>query len=114
MLCSTEIRLTLIYQEEKKIYQEEFTTHAYSFGLKLKQNHATNAFAKVFREPADKYCVIKQVTCVMEVSGCAPVLALRHVLKFSILIFSINDCFYPLLEIPFFFFKLFCKFLPYK
>lgn len=68
----------------KKIYQEEFATHAFSFGLKLKQNHATNTFAKVFREPADKYFVIKQVvTCVMEVSGCALVLALRHVLRFS-------------------------------
>lgn len=78
-----EIRLTLIYQEEKKIYQEEFY-HPCSLGLYLKQYHATNMFAKVFREFTDKYWMIKQVvTCVMGVSGCAPVLVLRHVPWFS-------------------------------
>lgn len=79
-----EIRLTLIYQEEKKKTQEEFTTHAYSFSFKLKQNHASNMFAKVSRQPVDKYWTIKHVvSCVMEVSGCALVLAVSHVPRFS-------------------------------
>lgn len=72
----------LIYHEEED--SAEFTTHANSLQAVTETEHCYYQVCKDFQGASDKDWIIKQViTCVMEVSGCGLMLALREKPYFS-------------------------------